>query len=65
MGFGVPFGQLAWLMPLIVAGYGDRSPCRPFGIGGGGIIVPILFEVFRALGVFEEVRLQLLRRPLS
>ena len=30
-----------------------------FGIGGGGIIVPILFEVFRALGVPEDVRMQL------
>jgi hypothetical protein len=30
-----------------------------FGIGGGGIIVPILYEVFRVLDVPEEVRLQL------
>jgi uncharacterized membrane protein YfcA len=30
-----------------------------FGIGGGAIIVPVLYEVFRLLGVPEEVRFQL------
>jgi uncharacterized membrane protein YfcA len=30
-----------------------------FGIGGGAIIVPVLFEVFRFLGVPETVRMQL------
>ena len=30
-----------------------------FGIGGGGIIVPVLYEVFRALDVPEAVRMQL------
>ena len=30
-----------------------------FGIGGGAIIVPVLYEVFRALGVPEDVRIQL------
>ena len=30
-----------------------------FGIGGGAIIVPVLYEVFRILGVPEEVRMQL------
>src|SRR6185437_9671354 len=30
-----------------------------FGIGGGTIIVPILYEVFRYLEVPEDVRLQL------
>ncbi len=29
------------------------------GIGGGAIIVPVLYEVFRALGVPEDVRMQL------
>ena len=32
---------------------------RLFGIGGGAVIVPVLFEVFRILGVPEEVRFQL------
>lgn len=30
-----------------------------FGIGGGAIIVPVLYEVFRLLDVPEEVRMQL------
>ena len=30
-----------------------------FGIGGGAIIVPVLYEVFRALGVPEDLRMQL------
>ena len=30
-----------------------------FGIGGGAVIVPVLFEVFRVLGVPEELRMQL------
>lgn len=30
-----------------------------FGIGGGAIIVPVLYEVFRVLGVPEDVRMQL------
>jgi uncharacterized membrane protein YfcA len=30
-----------------------------FGIGGGGIIVPVLYEVFRVLEVPESVRMQL------
>jgi uncharacterized protein len=30
-----------------------------FGIGGGAVIVPVLIEVFRLLGVPESVRMQL------
>lgn len=30
-----------------------------FGIGGGAVIIPILYEVFRLLGVPEDVRMQL------
>lgn len=30
-----------------------------FGIGGGAVIVPVLFEIFRVLGVPEDVRMQL------
>jgi uncharacterized protein len=30
-----------------------------FGIGGGAIIVPVLYEVFRVLGVPEDIRMQL------
>jgi uncharacterized membrane protein YfcA len=30
-----------------------------FGIGGGGVIVPVLYEVFGVLGVSDDVRMQL------
>jgi uncharacterized protein len=30
-----------------------------FGIGGGAVVVPVLFEVFRLLDVSEAVRMQL------
>ena len=30
-----------------------------FGIGGGAIIVPVLYEIFRVIGVPEDVRVQL------
>ena len=30
-----------------------------FGIGGGAIIIPVLYEVFRVLGVPEDLRMQL------
>jgi uncharacterized membrane protein YfcA len=60
MTFDVPLGELAWLIALVVAG-GVLTGFLAglFGIGGGGIIVPILYEVFGALGVPPEVRLQL------
>jgi uncharacterized membrane protein YfcA len=58
--FGIAYGDLLWLAAAIVAGglvTGTLSGL--FGIGGGGVIVPVLYEVFRALGVPEEVRMQL------
>ena len=30
-----------------------------FGVGGGAVIVPVLYEIFRVLGVPDEVRMQL------
>src|SRR5260221_1849766 len=58
--FGVPVDELAWLVLLIVAGGVVTGILAGlFGIGGGGIIVPILYEVFGALGVAADVRLQL------
>jgi len=60
MAFAVPLGELAWLIALIVAGAMVTGILAGlFGIGGGGIIVPILYEVFGALGVPADVRLQL------
>ena len=58
--FGVPLGELAVLAAAIVAGGVVTGILAGlFGIGGGAIIVPVLYEVFRILGVPEEVRMQL------
>ena len=57
---GYPIGELAWLA-LLIAGAGIVVGILAglFGIGGGAIIVPVLYEVFRALDVPEDVRMQL------
>jgi len=58
--FGLPVGEIAWLAAWIVAGgLVTGLLAGLFGIGGGGIIVPVLYEVFGALGVPDEVRMQL------
>jgi uncharacterized protein len=60
MVLGVPLGELAWLAAaVIVAGIVTGILAGLFGIGGGAVIVPALYEVFRILGVPEEVRMQL------
>lgn len=57
---GVPASELAWLVAMIVAGGMVTGVLAGlFGIGGGGIIVPVLYEVFRILDVPESVRMQL------
>lgn len=57
---GVSFGELAVLAAAIaVAGVATGLLAGLFGIGGGAIIVPVLYEVFRILGVPDEVRMQL------
>jgi uncharacterized membrane protein YfcA len=57
---GVPLSEIAWLALAIVAGgIVTGLLAGLFGIGGGAVIVPVLYEVFRALGVPEEVRMQL------
>ncbi|MEA2870055.1 MAG: uncharacterized protein QOH67_31 [Hyphomicrobiales bacterium] len=57
---GIPLSELAWLAAVIVAG-GVLAGFLAglFGIGGGAIIVPVLYEVFRVIGVADEVRMQL------
>jgi uncharacterized membrane protein YfcA len=56
---GYPIGEIA-LLALWIAGAGILVGILAglFGIGGGAIIVPVLYEVFRVLGVPEEVRIQ-------
>src|SRR5438105_11164313 len=57
---GVPIAELVWLaVAVMAAGVVTGLLAGLFGIGGGAVIVPVLFEVFRLLGVPEEVRLQL------
>jgi uncharacterized protein len=57
---GVPLGEIVWLALWIVgAGVLVGILAGLFGIGGGAIIVPVLYEVFRALNVPEDVRMQL------
>src|SRR5579885_2067498 len=57
---GVSVAELVTLAAaILVAGVVTGVLAGLFGIGGGAIIVPVLFEVFRILGVPEEVRIQL------
>jgi uncharacterized membrane protein YfcA len=57
---GYPTGELT-LLALWIAGAGVLVGILAglFGIGGGAIIVPVLYEVFRVLDVPEDVRIQL------
>jgi uncharacterized protein len=56
---GVTVTELVWLaVAVMVAGIVTGILAGLFGIGGGAVIVPVLFEVFRILGVPEEVRMQ-------
>ena len=57
---GVPVSELLLLAALIVAaGSVTGVLAGLFGIGGGALIVPVLYEVFGALGVADGVRFQL------
>lgn len=57
---GVSPGELALLAAAIIgAGALTGVLAGLFGIGGGAVIVPVLYEVFRVLGVPEDVRMQL------
>ena len=58
--FGVPLSEIAWLaLAVVVGGVITGILAGMFGIGGGAVIVPVLYEVFQLLGVPEEVRMQL------
>lgn len=57
---GVPLGELIWIaVGVMAAGVVTGLLAGLFGVGGGAVIVPVLFEVFRLLGVPEEVGMQL------
>src|SRR6266481_5093111 len=56
----MPFSEVIWLtMAVMAAGVVTGILAGLFGIGGGIVIVPVLFEIFRIFGVPQEVRMQL------
>jgi uncharacterized membrane protein YfcA len=58
--FGVPASELAGLaLGIMAGGVVAGLLAGLFGIGGGAVIVPVLYEVFSLLEVPEEVRIQL------
>jgi uncharacterized membrane protein YfcA len=53
-------GDLVWLVPALAAGGVVTGILAGlFGIGGGGIIVPVLYELFAIIGVDDAYRIQL------
>jgi uncharacterized membrane protein YfcA len=60
MEVGLPLGALA-LLALALAGAGLVTGLLAglLGIGGGGILVPVLYEVFRVLGVDDAIRMHM------
>jgi uncharacterized membrane protein YfcA len=50
---------LALAAAILAAGIVTGLLAGLFGIGGGAVIVPVLYEVFRLVGVPESVRMQL------
>lgn len=57
---GIPVGDLVFLaISLVAAGAVTGLLAGVFGVGGGAVIVPILYEVFRVIGVPEDVRMPL------
>lgn len=57
---GIPIGDLAFLaVSLVLAGAATGLLAGVFGVGGGAVVVPVLYEVFRVIGVPEEVRMPL------
>jgi uncharacterized membrane protein YfcA len=60
MDFGLPAGELAALLAMLLAGGLVMGVLAGLlGIGGGGIMVPILYELFSAIGVDEAVLMHL------
>lgn len=57
---GLDVSELLWLgAGLICAGAATGILAGLFGIGGGAVIIPVLYEVFRITGVPQAVRMPL------
>lgn len=55
---GIPYTELAMLaVALLAAGAVTGILAGVFGVGGGAVIVPVLYELFTLLGVPEEARM--------
>jgi uncharacterized membrane protein YfcA len=60
MVLGVSLNEILWLaLAVVIAGVITGVLAGLFGIGGGAVIVPVLYEAFRILGVPEAVHMQL------
>lgn len=58
--FGIPLGEfVAFILALAAAGIITGMLAGLFGVGGGAVIVPVLYQVFTTLGVPEAVRMHL------
>jgi uncharacterized protein len=58
--FGIPLFDLVWLVvALLAAGAITGLLAGVFGVGGGAVAVPILYELFRILEVPDDIRMPL------
>ncbi|MFN8993221.1 MAG: sulfite exporter TauE/SafE family protein, partial [Pseudomonadota bacterium] len=56
----IPWGEVALLIAVLgVAGLVSGVLAGMFGVGGGAILVPVLYQFFQFVGVPEEVRMHL------
>ncbi len=66
MFLGVGLNEILWLaLAIVIGGVITGLLAGLFGVGGGSVIVPVLYEVFRALGVPEDGAHAALRRHLD
>ncbi|SMQ65146.1 Uncharacterized membrane protein YfcA [Devosia lucknowensis] len=60
MFMGIPYAELAILAAgLLLAGAATGLLAGLFGVGGGAVIVPVLYELFTALDVPDDIRMPL------
>jgi uncharacterized membrane protein YfcA len=53
----IPLNELLWLAAgLLAAGAVTGVLAGVFGVGGGAVIVPVLYELFKIMGVPDDVR---------